>query len=98
MENLINANALKIEGLKKSIDFAFDEIKAVKTRVDTVERKTNKDGATIVELQQHLTDTECYSRRWNLKLYGVPESVTKEDVKKEAIRICQSETKNARYD
>lgn len=35
----INNNALKIEGLKKSGEFHFDEIKAIKTRVDQVEQR-----------------------------------------------------------
>ncbi|KAK7880687.1 hypothetical protein WMY93_032685 [Mugilogobius chulae] len=62
----------------------------LKKRVDVIESNTNKDGATILQLQERLVESERYSRRWNLKLYGVPESVAKEDVKKETIRICQS--------
>lgn len=90
LEKLINANTLKIEGLKNSIDFAFEEIKEVKKRVDVIENNTKKDGASILQLQERLIESERYFRRWNLKLYGVPETVTREDVKKETIRICQS--------
>lgn len=32
VEKLVNDNSVKIEGLKKSIDFAFDEIKDVKKK------------------------------------------------------------------
>ncbi|KAJ0057693.1 hypothetical protein NL108_011915 [Boleophthalmus pectinirostris] len=90
LEKLINANTVSIEGLKKSVDFAFDQIKDVKQRVDVIESNTRKDGATILQLQERLVESERYSRRWNLKLYGVPETVIKEEVKKDTIRICQS--------
>jgi hypothetical protein len=35
-----------------------------------------------------LTDLEQYTIKWNLRLYGLPE-VENEDVRGEAIRICQ---------
>ncbi|KAI9999571.1 hypothetical protein NQD34_018393 [Periophthalmus magnuspinnatus] len=84
LEKLISANTMKIEGLKKSVDFAYDQIKDIKQRVDVIE------NSTILQLKERLVESERYSRRWNLKLYGVPETVNKEDVKKETIRICQS--------
>ncbi|KAL1252080.1 hypothetical protein QQF64_019876 [Cirrhinus molitorella] len=39
--------------------------------------------------EQRLTDLERYSRRWNLRLPGVTEK-GQEDVRAEAIRICES--------
>ncbi|MEQ2195634.1 hypothetical protein XENOCAPTIV_016057 [Xenoophorus captivus] len=89
VEKLVIDNSLKTEGFKKSIDFAIEEIKDVKKRVNSIENRTKKDD-TLLEREKRLIDSERYSRRWNLKLYGVPETVSKEDVKKETIRICQA--------
>lgn len=35
-----------------------------------------------------VADMERYSRRWNMKMHGIPEAV-KENVREEVIRICQ---------
>lgn len=35
-----------------------------------------------------VTDLECYGRRWNIKLHGIPEAA-KENIREEVICICQ---------
>lgn len=86
---MVSENTQKIEGLKKSIDFAIEEIKDVKKRIDSIENKTKNDGAALSKLEEMIIESERHSRRWNLELHGVPETVSKDDVK-ETIHICQT--------
>lgn len=89
IESMVSTNALKIEGLKKTIDFVCAEIKDVKSKVCTLEVKMAKEEKRIDTCQQRVSELERYSRRWNLRLYGVEES-EKENVRKKAIEICQA--------
>ena len=57
----------------------------MKTRVAKVEKSVEKNNNVY---HRRLTDLEQYARRWNLRLYGLPE-VENEDVRGEAICICQ---------
>ena len=63
IESTVSANALKIEGLKKTIDFVCAEIKDVKNK--------EKQADTC---QQRVSELERYSRRWNLRIHRVEES------------------------
>lgn len=85
---MIGENTMKIEGLKLTINFAFREIKDVKKWVENVEKCMKKQEEEVVQLKVRITELENYLRRWNLKLYGIPESTV--DVKMETIQICQS--------
>nr|XP_023868738.1 GEM-interacting protein-like [Salvelinus alpinus] len=84
----VGANTMVIEGLKKTVEFACGEIEDVKTRVAKVEKGVEKVDKNNNVYHRRLTDLEQYTRRWNLRLYGLPE-VENEDVRGEAIRICQ---------
>lgn len=92
LSKLINERAdslaLQIEGLKKTIDFACEEIKEVKGKVRTMETKVARGEERIDACMKKLNDLESHSRRMNLKLYGVKEA-EKEDVRKIAITVCQ---------
>lgn len=87
---MVNENSMKIEGLKKSVDFAFQEIQDIKGRMNKVEDCHKKDQSLLSEIQKRVEENERYSRRWNLKLHGVPETVSKEKIKDETIKICQA--------
>ena len=89
IESMVSANALKIEGLKKTIDFVSAEIKDVKNKVSTLEKKMAKEEKRVDTCQQRVSELERYSRRWNLRLYGVEES-EKENIRKKAIEVCQA--------
>ena len=80
-----------IEGLKKTVEFACAEIKEVegKVTVGLIEKRVEKLEQKTDDYHKHVTDMEQYTRRWNLRLYGIPE-VPNEDVHSEAIRICQA--------
>lgn len=89
IESMVSANALKIEGLKKTIDFVCAEIKEVKSKVCTLEVKMAKEEKRVDACQQRVSELERYSRRWNLRLYGVEES-EKENIRKKVIEVCQA--------
>lgn len=89
IESMVSANALKIKGLKKTIDFVCAEIKDVKNKVCTLEKKMAKEEKRVDTCQQRVSELERYSRRWNLRLYGVEES-EKENIRKKAIEVCQA--------
>ncbi|CAL9699537.1 unnamed protein product [Knipowitschia caucasica] len=81
--------ALQISGLKKTVDFACEEIKDVKGRVGALEVRITKKESQIETSLQRITDLERYSRRWNLRLFGIEETLN-EDARKIAIDICQA--------
>lgn len=89
VERLIADNTMKIEGLKKTVDFACAEIQDVKGQVTDVEKRvcTGEKKATLME--QRLLEVENYSRRWNLRLFGLGEKKG-ENIRREVIQICQS--------
>ncbi|KAG7523103.1 hypothetical protein JOB18_039455 [Solea senegalensis] len=74
LESMVSANALKIEGLKKTVDFVCAEINDVKNKVCTLEKKMANEERRVDTCQLRVSDLERYSRRWNLRLYGVEES------------------------
>lgn len=55
----------------------------------TLEKRVVREEGRVDICQQRISDLEKYSRRWNLRLYGVEES-EKEDVWQKAIGICQA--------
>lgn len=87
---MISANALKIEGLKKTVDFVCAEVQDLKTNVKDVDSRIKDQEHLTSTWETRISDLERYSRRWNLRLFGVPETF-KEDIRSEVIRIC-SET------
>ncbi len=87
IEKMVSANAMKIEGLKKTIDFACAEIKDMKGRVSALEKRVSHEEKSVNDCQQRVSELERYSR-WNLRLYGVAET-EKEDVRQKVIEFCQ---------
>lgn len=87
LEGLINKNTLSIEGLKKSLDFAFAEVETLKVEMKEVKTANEKYDQKISELQHKLNEAERYGRRWNLRLHGVPEG-NPEDIKAKVTNIC----------
>lgn len=89
IESMVSANALKIEGLEKTVDFACAEIKDMKGKMCLLEKRVAKEEKRVDTCQQRISELERYSRRWNLRLYGVEES-EKEDIWRKTIGICQA--------
>ncbi len=90
LEGMISTNAMKIEGLKKIIDFVCAEVQDLKKNVKDVDSRLKDQESLTGTWVTRISDLERYSCRWNLRLFGVPETF-KEDIRSEVIRIC-SET------
>ncbi|KAK5623142.1 hypothetical protein CRENBAI_019132 [Crenichthys baileyi] len=88
-EIMVKENMLKIEGLKKTIDFICAEMKDVKGEVSDLEKKVTREEGRVDNCQQRLAELERYLRRWNLRLQGAEET-EKEDIRRKEIEICQS--------
>lgn len=88
LEKLVSNNAMKIEGLKKTVDFVSAEVKDMKVKVDHLASRLQLGEQRIETCETRLADMERYSRRWNLRLRGVPEK-EKENIRDEVIRICE---------
>lgn len=85
----IDGNALKIEGLKKTVDFVCSEVKEAQQRVKNVDGRLKEEEKKVAALQTHVCELETYSRRWNLKVYGVAEN-TAENVKEKVTELCRN--------
>lgn len=61
----------------------------MKKWVENFEKCMKKEEVEeVVQLKFRITELENYSRRCNLNLYGIPESIA--DVKTETNQICQA--------
>lgn len=89
MEKLISENTLKIEGLKQTIDFICADIREVKEKVTKVDAQACETEKKMCAVDQRVAELENYSRRWNLRLYGVPEN-KEQDVRTQVMKICQA--------
>ncbi|XP_055041648.2 LINE-1 retrotransposable element ORF1 protein [Misgurnus anguillicaudatus] len=87
LEKMVGDNALKIEGLKKTVDFVCAELNDIKGKVGHVETRLNAEEKKMEICETRIADLERYSRRWNLRLHGVPEKEN-ENTRSESIRIC----------
>lgn len=85
----IDENTMKIEGIKKTLDFACSEIRDTQKKMMNVDTRLKEQARTVASLLTRIYELESYSRRWNLKLYGVAED-SSENVKEKAIQICQN--------
>ncbi|XP_051517178.1 uncharacterized protein si:ch211-196c10.15 [Myxocyprinus asiaticus] len=94
LEELLRANTVSIEALKKTTEFLFNEVKDVKEDMKNVkeEMKINHEvsgahGKKISEIEARLNEVEHYKRRWNLRMYGLVEQAG-EDIKARVVDIC----------
>ncbi|ROL41441.1 hypothetical protein DPX16_6839 [Anabarilius grahami] len=87
LEKMVGDNALKIEGLKKTVDFVCAELNDIKGKVGHVETRLNTEEKKMELCEKRIADLERYSRRWSLRLHGVPEKEN-ENVRAESISIC----------
>ncbi|KAI7791750.1 hypothetical protein IRJ41_006915 [Triplophysa rosa] len=87
LEGMISANAIKIEELKQTIDFVCAEVKDLQKNVKDVNVRLKAQERLGGANETRISDLERYSRRWNLRLFGVPETY-KENIRSEVIRVC----------
>lgn len=92
-DSLEKVFTLKIEGLKKTIDFMADEVKELKGKLKEVDAKAKMEAQRVKSCETRIAELERYSRRWNLRLAGVLEDDT-ENVTARVIDICQKTVAN----
>lgn len=66
LEGMITKNAVSIDALKKSFDFAFAEVESLKSDMKEVKAARAKYEQQITDLQQKVNEAEQFGRRWNL--------------------------------
>lgn len=97
LAGLIKKNADTIEALKESSEFLSNEVQEMKTEITTVKNASDDHQKRITGLEDRLNEMERYHRRWNLRLYGLPEQEG-EDVKQRVIDICKAVIQNPEED
>ncbi|KAA0705276.1 hypothetical protein E1301_Tti009859 [Triplophysa tibetana] len=88
MKETVIENAKQIADLKKAVEFVSDEVNDVKVKLGAMEAEVKKMDSKSAEQEKRLSHLEGYARRWNLRIYGVPEK-EKEDVRERVIQVCQ---------
>ncbi|KAM3599083.1 uncharacterized protein V6R79_018580 [Siganus canaliculatus] len=61
----------------------------MKKDVTTIQKASSEHEKKISELEEKLNEAERYQRRWNLRLYGLPEQGG-EDIKRRVTEICSA--------
>lgn len=91
----IDENSLKIEGLKKTLDFACNEIKDTQNAVANVKSRLKNEEIKVIDLLTRVSDLETYSRRRNLKIYGMAEDKD-ENVREKVLEVCRAIIPNSK--
>lgn len=89
MKKAVQENTKHITAVKESFDAVCAEINDMKDRVANMETQVEKCQTNAEAQERRISHLESYSRRWNLKLYGLAEK-EKQDVQQEVIQVCRS--------
>ncbi|MEQ2169323.1 hypothetical protein GOODEAATRI_024036 [Goodea atripinnis] len=79
---------MKIEGLKKTVNFVCNELKDTQKKVQAINARLKEKEGMVKRLKARSEELEIYVRRWNLHLYGVDED-PKENVREKVVKLCQ---------
>lgn len=89
IKKLVNKNTMEIEGLKKSVDHSFLEVTDLKTENAALKSRCQNLEKKVEDLDKKVNEVDAYSRRMNLKLYGIPEG-TGENIRSKVMNILIS--------
>ncbi|KAL1272994.1 hypothetical protein QQF64_028856 [Cirrhinus molitorella] len=89
LEKMVGENVLKIEGLKKTVDFVCAELNDIKGKVGHFEARLNMEKKKMEQCKKRIADLERYSHCWNLRLHGIPEKEN-ENVRAESVHVCMA--------
>ncbi|KAL1256512.1 hypothetical protein QQF64_012057 [Cirrhinus molitorella] len=88
LEKLIGKNLRIIKGMKEeTIEFICSKVKGLKERVNFIDSRTKKEEINSTEREKRLAHLEAYTRRWNLRIHGIPEK-EKKNVRQEVINVA----------
>lgn len=88
-KDAIKNNSRQIEDFKESLEFICADVKEMKTKVAQCEKRISDYQKTSYLQESRISQLETYSRRWNLRLFGLEEKENR-DERKEVIKICQA--------
>lgn len=84
----IDRNDKSIRDITMKMQALFNEVKEVSDTVETLTQTTAAQEKHISDLEEKLNAQEAHHRRWNLRIYGLPEEKG-EDLKKKVMDICR---------
>lgn len=86
LTDLINTRS---DTLEKMMESVRDEIKALNEKVVHIEKRVERNEDTVLKTMNRVSELERYSRRWNLRLHGLPEN-REENVRALVSTVCQT--------
>ncbi|XP_070410757.1 uncharacterized protein [Nothobranchius furzeri] len=89
MKKAVQENTKHITAVKESFDAVCVELNDMKGRIADFESQLEQYKANAETQEKCISHLENYSRRWDLKLYGLPER-EKQDVGQEVIKVCRT--------
>lgn len=78
-----------IEGLKTSVEFLTEEMKDIKCKAERTDKRVDAAENRINDLESKVMELARYKRRWNLRLYGLPE-LQGENIRQRVLDVCTS--------
>lgn len=88
IKDMLKENINSINLLKKALEAVHSEIFDIQKENEELKNKNEANLKRISELEDKMNEQDCYSRRWNLRLEGMPEH-TDENVKSRIMEICK---------
>lgn len=84
----IRENSVTIGNLAKALEFNAAELKECKGKVSTLEKKVVALQKENADLKERTGEYERYSRRWNLRIKGIKETMN-ENTREEVITLLK---------
>ncbi|ROL23476.1 hypothetical protein DPX16_18744 [Anabarilius grahami] len=86
MKEAITENTKQITDVKTAVEFVSAEVNDVKIQLGTMKSQMKNVETKSSEQEKRLSHLEGYTRRWNLRVYGIPEK-EREDVRENIIQL-----------
>lgn len=86
IKKLVNKNTTDIEDLKRSVEHGSLEVDDLKTENAMLKNKCQTLEKKVEEMEKKVNDADSYSRRMNLKIYGIPEGPG-EDIRSKVMNV-----------
>lgn len=86
LADLINSRS---DTLEKMMESVHGEINVLNEKVAHIEKRVEQNENAALKTMSRVSDLERFSRRWNLRLHGLPED-REEDVRARVTVVCQT--------
>lgn len=81
LEDAVKENTKTTKNVTDSLEALWGRMEDMSGQVSTLQAEASTLGKASTELRDKVNDMDAYSRRWNLRVAGIPER-TGEDMKK----------------